>query len=119
MRIYKKILQIDLRRKVPCGINGAASIESKTQMNGRESQANEKRDQTRRHFHVAFVSHRQNDNEEQSCAQKLIEEKRHRRRQRIENDLSRCGIISPIMGIGGPDPRTPRNPLFLVETAEK
>ena len=85
-------------------------------MNGRESQANEKRDQTRRHFHVAFVSHRQNDNEEQSCAQKLIEEKRHRRRHRIENDLSGCGIISAIIWVGGPDARTPRNHIFIAGT---
>ena len=102
----------DLRRKVPCGIYGAAGIESKTQMNSRESQSNEKRDQTRRHFHVAFVSHRQNDNEKQSCPQKLIEKKRHRRRQRIAHFFS-FRIVSPTVGVRGPDARTTWNHVFI------
>ena len=103
---------VDLRRKVPCGIYGAAGIESKTQMNSRESQSNEKRDQTRRHFHVAFVSHRQNDNEKQSCPQKLIEKKRHRWRQRVAHFFS-FRIVGPAVGVRGPDTRTARNPVFI------
>ena len=82
-------------------------------MNSRESQSNEKRDQTRRHFHVAFVSHRQNDNEKQSCPQKLIEKKRHRRRQWITQQIFIFRIVDPAVGVRGPDTRTARNPVFI------
>ena len=110
---------VDLRRKVPCGIYGAAGIESKTQMNSRESQSNKKRDQTRRHFHVAFVSHRQNDNEKQSCPQKLIEKKRHSRRQRIGRQIFIFRIVDPAVGVRGPDTRTARNYFFIDLTERK
>jgi len=66
------------RAEISCRIDGASSIGAQRQMNGRQAQADGQGDEAGGHLHILIVRDGQNDDQEGSRAQDLVEDQRYR-----------------------------------------